>query len=533
MPLPAANRLWTSGVFRQDAGADCENAEAMSHPQRITTDNGPWPLHGVQVSRQVEALAAAGVAQHTLMRRAGLGVARLALAIAPHAHRIWIAAGPGNNGGDGFEAAHHLQLAGKQVQVTALGDARRRPADAAASLARAQAAGVTIESTVPTGSTCELAIDALLGLGSTRPAEGAMAVAIRHFNGLDVPRLAIDLPSSLDADCGQTHGEAACASHTLTLLTLKPGLFTAQGRDTAGTVWFDDLGCGEVAARVPPRAMLGGADAARQLQVPRRQAQHKGSFGDVLVVGGAHAMTGAALLAARAALAAGAGRVYVSALDPAAPGLDPLWPELMFRPHLWREDPSALGTRTVVCGCGGGDAVREALPTVLTRAARLVLDADALNAIAVDTALQALLTARAGRGQATVLTPHPLEAARLIGAASAATIQSDRVGHAEQLAAQFGCVVLLKGSGSVIAAARQMTRINASGNARLASAGTGDVLAGWLGGLWAAAQAQEIAPEAHRVAQAAAWLHGKVAEGGDDIPTLTASRLLQALMHAA
>jgi hydroxyethylthiazole kinase-like uncharacterized protein yjeF len=532
MPLPAAHRLWTPRVFRPNAGTDSENGEAMSQQQHITSDSGPWPLHDVQASRQVEAIAAAGVAPHTLMQRAGLGVARLALAIAPHAERIWIAAGPGNNGGDGFEAAHHLQLAGRQVLVTALGDAARRPADAAASLARAQAAGATIEPALPATLTGELAIDALLGLGSTRAAEGAIAAALHLFNAHPGPRLSIDLPSSLDADHGHTYGDTACSSHTLTLLTLKPGLFTAQGRDAAGDVWFDDLGCGDIGAHVPPRAELGGADAAAQVRARRRQAQHKGSFGDVLVVGGANAMNGAALLAGRAALAAGAGRVYVNALDPESAALDPLWPELMFRDDFWRDNANALIHSTVVCGCGGGDAVREALPTLLARTARLVLDADALNAIAVDSTLQALLAARAGRGQATVLTPHPLEAARLTGAASAAMIQSDRLGHAERLAARFACVVLLKGSGSVVAAPRQSTLINVSGNARLASAGTGDVLAGWLGGLWAAAQAQSAAPGAHRVAQAAAWLHGKAAEGGDEREALTASRLLHALMHA-
>ncbi|MDP1691298.1 MAG: NAD(P)H-hydrate dehydratase [Burkholderiaceae bacterium] len=504
----------------------------MSRLQRITSDSGPWPLHDAQASRKIEALAATGLAPHTLMQRAGLAVARLAAAVAPHARRIWIAAGPGNNGGDGFEAAHHLQRAGWQVRVTALGDATRRPADAAASLARAQAAGVMIESSLPAGLTCDIAIDALLGLGRMR-SEGAIADALRLFNGHGGPRLAVDLPSGLDADHGHGMGEiAARASDTLSLLTLKPGLFTAQGRDTAGAVWFDDLGCSNIAGHVPPHAWLGGADAALQVRVPRCQARHKGSFGDVLVVGGASAMTGAALLAGRAALAAGAGRVYVSAIDKAAPGLDLLWPELMFRPGFWREPSAALASGTVVCGCGGGDAIREALPTLLTRAARLVLDADALNAIAADSALQALLTARTGRGQASVLTPHPLEAARLAGAASAAMVQADRLRYAEQLATRFGCVVLLKGSGSVIAAPQQPTLINASGNARLASAGTGDVLAGWLGGLWAAAQAQCVIPEPQRVAAAAAWLHGKAAEGGDERGPLTASRLLEGLMRA-
>ena len=508
-------------------------AVAMKRPQAITSATGPWPLHDTAASRQIEALAAAAEPPHALMQRAGQAVARLALALAPHARTIWIAAGPGNNGGDGFEAAAHLHRAGKQVRVTALGDPAHRPADAVASLALAQAAGVLIETAAPAALACDLAIDALLGLGVTRAVDGAIAEALRRFNQQAVPRLAVDVPSGLDSDNGGVHGAvAAQANHTLTLLTLKPGLFTAHGRERAGEVWFDDLGCGEVAAQVPPRAWLGGADAALTVRAPRRHAQHKGTFGDVVIVGGAAGMVGAALLAGRAALAAGAGRVYVSALDPAAPGHDPLWPELMLRPGLWRDAAAMPSDSTVVCGCGGGDAMREALPVLLARAARLVIDADALNAIAADSMLQSLLAARAARGQASVLTPHPLEAARLLGAANSAAIQSDRLGHAERLAARFACVVLLKGSGSVIAAPQQFSTINPSGNARLASAGTGDVLAGWLGGLWAAAQAQAEPPSALRVAQAAAWLHGAAAEGGDDRSPLTASMLLQRLTAA-
>lgn len=502
----------------------------MNDPRRVTDDSGPWPLHDTAGSRQVETLAAAHCAPHTLMQRAGAGVARLALALAPHGQRVWIAAGPGNNGGDGFEAAYHLQQAGKQVQVTALGDPTRRPADAAASLARARAVGVTIEPAMPAEVRCDLAIDALFGLGNTRAADGAFADALRLFNRQPGTRLAVDLPSGLDSDHGLVHGQiAAHATHTLALLTLKPGLFTAHGRELAGEIWFDDLRSVEAVARVLPRAWLGGADAALEVRAPRQHAQHKGSFGDVVIVGGAAGMSGAALLAGRAALAAGAGRVYISALDPAAPHLDVLWPELMLRPGLWRDAGAVLASATVVAGCGGGDAVREALPVLMARAARLVLDADALNAIAADSSLRALLVARAGRGQATVVTPHPLEAARLAGDAGAAQVQGDRLDHAERLAARLGCVVLLKGSGSVVAAPQQPSHINASGNARLASAGTGDVLAGWLGGLWAAAQARVAPPPPYRVAQAAAWLHGAAAAGGDERAPLTASQLLQRL----
>jgi len=160
---------------------------------------------------------------------------------------------------------------------------------------------------------------------------------------------------------------------------------------------------------------------------------------------------------------------------------------------------------TAVCGCGGGEAVRTALPAVLSRAARLVLDADALNAVATDPALQALLVQRSARQRAAVLTPHPLEAARLLGC-RVGDVQADRLAQARELARRFGAVVLLKGSGSVIATPDGAATINPTGNALLATAGTGDVLAGWIGALWAQGATAEQA------AIAATYQHGAAAE---------------------
>jgi hydroxyethylthiazole kinase-like uncharacterized protein yjeF len=234
--------------------------------------------------------------------------------------------------------------------------------------------------------------------------------------------------------------------------------------------------------------------------------QHKGSFGDVAVVGGAPGMVGAALLAARAAHAAGAGRVFVEMLDGEALALDPLRPELMFR-HGWTQGAAGtLAQSTVVCGCGGGDAVRASLPRLLSLAARLVLDADALNALAADPSLATLLLARSRRHAGTVLTPHPLEAARLLGS-STAEVQADRLSAARSLAGRFQCVVVLKGSGSIVAAPGHTPRINATGNASLATAGTGDVLAGWLGGRWA----QSASAEPFSLAVQAVAEHGAAA----------------------
>ncbi len=464
------------------------------------------------------------------MQRAGLSVARLALAIAPHAQRFWVAAGPGNNGGDGLEAAMQLRRAGKDVQVSLAADASQLPVDAAASFRRAADAGVAIGEATSAPDDVDLAIDALLGLGATREPEGAVALLLRALNATACERLSVDLPSGLSSDSGAPLGQTVVrATHSLALLTLKPGLFTALGREFSGALWFDDLGCANEAAAVPPRAQLGDADSARHLRRARGHAGHKGGYGDVVVVGGAPGMSGALALAARAALAGGAGRVFACALDPSLPAHDANAPELMWRPALWRDDPRHWQDATVVCGCGGGEAVREALPLLLSRSARLVLDADALNAIAADSALQSLLTARASRNRPTVLTPHPLEAARLLALPTADKVQGNRLAAAQSLAQRFSCTVLLKGSGSVIAAPRRTPVINPTGNARLAGAGTGDVLAGWLAGLWSASAATGVVADAFVAARCAAYLHGATAQRGDLSAPLTASALLAAL----
>lgn len=500
---------------------------------RILPPARRWPLHRTASTRQIEAQAAAGLPPYTLMQRAGDAVARLALAVAPHAQRIWVAAGPGNNGGDGLEAACRLQQAGKQVHVTWWGSAsgaRTAPADALAAHERARAAGVPISHELPDPrERFDVAIDALLGIGAHRAPDVEFASAIDRLNASPTV-LAIDLPSGLGTDTGRRLG-ASCvrAHHTLSLLTLKPGLFTADGRDQSGQVWFDALGCN---ASTEPDAWLSGAPASAQ---PRPHGHHKGSFGDVVVVGGAVGMAGAALLAARAALAAGAGRVFVDALQAdsgAMPTVDVTHPELMMRSGWRQSDATVLASTTVVCGCGGGDAIRTSLPRLISLAGRLVLDADALNAVAVDPSLMTLLRARASRSWATVLTPHPLEAARLLGC-DTGTVQSDRLAAAHALTERTGCVVVLKGSGSIVAAPGLTPHINGTGNASLASGGTGDVLAGWLGGLWAQADADDAGgslPTAFHIASQAVADHGAAAEPLQPGP-LPASELIQRLQQ--
>lgn len=501
----------------------------MARMLRILPDQ-PHALHGLAATRALEQSAAALLPAHTLMQRAGLATAELALALAPHARQVWIVCGPGNNGGDGLEAAVHLQSPTRQVTATWLGSAERAPPDARRSLERARSAGVRFADTPASAlGAHDLCIDALLGIGlapgdAPRPAPELWRRLLGQLRAGPAPLLCVDLPSGLQADTGAwaqgfaPEDAARSPCHTLSLVTLKPGLFTAEGRDAAGSVWLDTLGS------APDEASACAWLAGPPPDLPRPHASHKGRFGDVAVIGGeglarrGMGMEGAALLAASAALHAGAGRVLVALLDggrlPAASWM----PELMQRAF----DALDLEQLTAVCGCGGGSAVAEVLAPVLERAARLVLDADALNAIALDRALQTALKQRSTRGLPTVLTPHPLEAARLL-ASSSASVQADRLAAARALAQHFGCVCVLKGSGSIVAAPQQPAPfLNPTGNARLATAGTGDVLAGMIGARLAAGEAPLAA------ARHAVFVHGRLADRWPSGSALVASALARA-----
>ena len=450
-------------------------------------------LLGVAATRALERQLAATLPAFGAMARAGSAVSRLALALAPHARCIWVACGPGNNGGDGLVAATHLSQhakrlnTGLKVVVTFSGDAGRLPPDASRAWAQAIDAGLEPTDTPP--STFDLAIDALLGLGADRAPVGQIARMLVHMHSQCSPVLSVDLPSGLLADTGRYLGpaphEARGPRHTLSLLGLQPGLFTADGRDLAGCIWLDDLGASTLTPPHPAACL----HAVAAVAPPRTHASHKGSHGDVVVIGGqdielsGEGMTGAAVLAARAALHSGAGRVYLGLLsgDRATTHWDPVCPEVMFRRvAALVQDLDLMARAAVVCGCGGGSAVTDWLPELLSSCPALVLDADALNALARRPSLRSLVQQRARRGWTTVLTPHPLEAARLLDT-DTASVMSDRLQAARALADELGAICVLKGSGTVTAAPGQVPRINASGNAALATAGTGDVLAGMLG----------------------------------------------------
>jgi hydroxyethylthiazole kinase-like uncharacterized protein yjeF len=343
------------------------------------------------------------------------------------------------------------------------------------------------------------------------------------------PVLAIDVPTGLNPQSGQwldgdsgNSGDILCvrANHTLSLIAVQAGLLMGHGRDASGQIWLEDLGYRPSQHSVPPLAWLNQPYTS----APKPHASHKGSHGDVAVIGGegmaAHGMgmTGAAALAATAALHAGAGRVILSLLSGQASDNAP--PDVMQREFRRLE----LEKLHVVCGCGGGTAVQAVLPEVLQRSRCLVLDADGLNAVAQDSALQDALRQRAAHtvSHATVITPHPLEAARLLGC-NTQQVQNDRLKAAQELAERFQCSVVLKGSGTVIAAPGHTTRINITGNGQLAIGGTGDVLAGLVG----ARMAQGLS--AFDAACSAVAQHGQVADTWPQGEALTASRLAQKL----
>ncbi len=493
----------------------------------------PHPLFDSAANRRIELLAHARLAPHTLMQAAGAAVARLAQSLAPHSRTVWIACGPGNNGGDGFEAAAQLHLAGRHVSVTHTGDPARMPPDALWAYRRARDAGVPFVDHPPAHlGSLDLCIDALLGIGAVpRMPSDAMQRCLQALHDVPCSVLAVDVPSGLDATTGQyldgfDPSPSRGPRHTLALLTLKPGLFTGHGRDAAGEVWWDDLGIHYADFDgTSPTAWLSGLP----VEAERTHASHKGSYGDVTVLGGeglgrrGMGMAGAALLAGSAALHAGAGRVLVALLDTDDQiAVDTAQPELMLRSSKALD----LGRGTVVCGCGGGEAIRDELPRVLKEARRLVLDADALNAVAADDSLQRALRARAADGLSTILTPHPLEAARLL-ATDTAAVQADRLATAVRLAERYHCVAVLKGSGTVVAAPGKTIAVNPTGNGRLATAGTGDVLAGMTGARLAAIEADGEIPigAVFAAARDAVYHHGALADAWPPHLPLTAGGL--------
>ena len=453
-----------------------------------------------------------------LMERAGAAADDRALHLARANGRELVACGPGNNGGDGFVVSRLLLQRGVQVQTLFTGDESRLPADAAEALHALRAAGgeTSVDFGADSAASLSLIVDGLFGIGLQRPLEGRHAELIERLNAIDAPKLALDIPSGLDAGTGRILGCAFRATETITFIGLKPGLLTLDGPDCCGDIGVADLGiagtespgCGQV---------LSPAMFAAELR-PRLANTHKGSFGDAVIIGGARGMIGAALLAGRAAMHVGAGRVFVGLIDATVPAIDPVQPELMVRSAAsLAQAPAALA---VGPGLGRSTEAMTALRQAMQGRSPLVLDADALNLIAEDAALAELLRSREAPA---VMTPHPAEAARLLGIGTD-EVQADRVAAALALAERYRCPALVKGAGSVVALDDGQWTINTSGHAGMASAGMGDALSGIVTGLIA----QGWAPA--RALPAAVHLHGAAADllatEGDGPIGLTASETI-------
>ena len=480
------------------------------------------PIYRTADVRAIEAAAAAAPSPPQLMERAGLAAAEVARDVSGGAGKpVLVLAGPGNNGGDAFVVARCLKQWYFNVSVVFAGDEGRLSAEASAALQAWRAAGGAVAEALPGMQDWGLVIDGIFGIGLEREVTGRHAEWIEAVNRLHSPVLALDVPSGLQSDTGRVMGCAIRATHTVTFIALKPGLVTLDGPDHCGDVHVRALGLDTQKLRAAQGFVL-GHEVLKEVLPPRARNSHKGDFGSVGILGGDHGMVGAALLAGRAALRLGCGRVYVGLLARDAHTVDPDQPELMLRTA---DEVLKLGHLTCLAvGPGLGQMPDAAfyLGAALESPLPLVLDADALNLVAADTPLAETLRKRP---VPSLLTPHPAEAARLLGS-STREVQDDRVSAATALAARFNALVVLKGAGSVCAAPDGTWHINTSGNPGMASAGMGDVLTGII----AALLAQGADPKTALLA--GVHLHGAAADravaGGAGPVGLTASETIDA-----
>ena len=456
---------------------------------------------------------AAGTPGINLMEAAGRAVADAVSTRHPSGTRVVIVAGPGNNGGDGFVAARVLADRRYRVRVLLLGDRSRLKGDAAEAVARWQRAHGVIEPARPAGlAPADVIVDALFGAGLDRPVEGAARALIEAMNASGAPIVAVDLASGINGTSGAVMGWAVRAGRTVTFFRGKPGHLLLPGRFHCGPVEVADIGiASDVLTRIRPQTFRNEPALWRaQLPLPRIDG-HKYSRGHAVVVSGGAVTTGAARLAARAALRAGAGLVTIASPREALAVQGAANTAVMVRPADGAGDLAALladqRLNAVVLGPGAGvgPRTREQVLAALAGQRAVVLDADALSSFAGDGAAS-LFEAIAPRGeQPTVLTPHEGEFARLFSAAVKAAEPQSKLERVRVAARVSGAIVVLKGPDTVIATPDGRAAINANGPPWLATAGTGDVLAGIVAGLLA----QRMA--GFEAASAAVWLHGEAA----------------------
>jgi len=465
--------------------------------------NAQWVFTPDQV-RELDRIAIEeqGIAGYELMCRAGQFAFDAIRGRYPVAHNWLVYCGSGNNAGDGYVIGRLAIEAGLRVKVVAVSDPDKLSGDAARAWESFQAAGGQSEAFATSGDVgnrtqYDLVIDALLGTGLMRPVEGAYADAVAAIAEHTVPVVAVDIPSGLNGCTGEIMGVSVAADMTVTFVGLKQGLFLGAGAKLCGDVIYSDLGIAEVdRQRVKPVLRCVGL-AQREALLPRRgRDAHKGRFGHVLVVGGNAGMGGAVRLTGEAVLRSGAGLASVATRPENVASVLAGRPELMclgvnkageLDPLLARASLVAVGP-----GLGQDNWARDLLSRVLSAGLPVVLDADALN----------LLAASPERRDNWVLTPHPGEAARLLGV-SPAEVQKDRRGALEQLQARYGGTVLLKGAGTLVSNGEGLPWLVRAGNPGMASAGMGDVLTGII----AAVLAQCADADTAGAVALAAWLH--------------------------
>lgn len=446
-------------------------------------------------AKQVQRLDKCAIEGHSipgidLMERAGASTFRAAVTAFPGAGKVLVLCGAGNNGGDGYIVARLARENGLEVTVCALKDPAQLKGDAALAASRWFEVGGTV-----CGWPLDLAgdygmvFDALLGTGLDREPAGAFGAAVEFINHLGCPVVAVDIPSGLNADSGAVMGRAVQADLTVTFIGRKRGLYTADGPDHAGKVVFSDLETPHsVRDSEDDYGILIRESVLRDWLPPRRRNSHKGSYGWLLCVGGNIGMSGAVRLAGEAALRSGTGKVTLITRPEHAALVNLSCPELMVRGV--DENSSATDGQpetlleqvdVVVAGTGLGQTAwsEEMLNKCLAVTVPLVIDADGLNLLARNQSRSANTIAGP-----RILTPHPAEAARLLGCNSR-DVQADRVGSARRLAHDYHAVVVLKGCGTVIAEPHGRYAICPYGNPGMASAGTGDVLAGVIGAMLA------------------------------------------------
>ncbi|MCP5416392.1 MAG: NAD(P)H-hydrate dehydratase [Chromatiaceae bacterium] len=422
-----------------------------------------------------------GIPGRTLMERAGAAAFALMRERWPDARDITLLSGIGNNGGDAYVVARLALEQDYTVRLLQLGDPGRLKGDALESAMAYRTAGgevLPFNDGLPVRT--HLIVDGVFGTGLEREVSGFWRDALEAVNRHPAPVLALDIPSGLHADSGEVLGVAIAADTTISFIGLKQGMFTGRGPDYCGEIRFSAL---EVPAAIYARQILSARrlDWAQQVSLlaPRKRTAHKGEFGHLLVIGGSPGYSGAVRLAAEAGARCGAGLVSVATHPDHAAVLNLTRPELMCHQVSSSAELTPLIDKAsvIAVGPGLGQSLwsRELLGAALNADVPLVVDADALN----------LLAGESLKRDAWILTPHPGEAARLLGKSSH-RVQADRFAAAAELQERFGGVVVLKGAGTLILDARQPAPgICSEGNPGMASGGMGDVLTGVIAGLLA------------------------------------------------